>query len=83
MKNVRFPDVPNVVHDVGSRQGYVGISVLYGQAEVPDGSMRLTASILYRPDADELRALNQGGKIKLTMFVPHDGLTPHRLDVVE
>ena len=83
MKNVRYPDMWNVAQDVGARQGYVGISVAYDTAEAPDGRTLTTASILYRPDAQELQALNQGGKIKLTMFVPIDGLTPHKLEVIE
>lgn len=78
MNNVRFPDIPGVVQDVGKRQGYVGISVRYQWA----GDI-LTAEILYRPDADELKRLNEGGKIKLTLLLGENLITPHRMDVIE
>lgn len=79
MRNVKFPDVPGVTHDVGAHQGYIGISVKY--VEENDDEPR-RAEIMYQPDAQELRTLAEGGKIRLSLLLGERGkIQPHRLDV--
>lgn len=77
MRNVKLPSIPGrVYHDVGKRQGYLGVSIKVDH-DIPGTPVTLH----YRPSPNELRRLNEGGVIVLELLTFGNPLTPHKLTV--
>ena len=82
MRNVR---IPGGTHDVGEKQGYIGISVMYAtETHVTEGrTVQVPCyKMVYKPDHDELKRLKQGAGIMLTIL-GSPPVVPHRIDVLE
>lgn len=68
VENVKLPDGPGVVHGVGLSQGFIGISVRYGEYKLSDLDRSASVETHWKLSDAEIGALLMGAPLVINLL---------------